>query len=243
MGRMHSKGKGMSSSALPYRRSAPSWLKTTPAEVRRRGRERGGADQRARAAFLAGRVAPHDHPASLCLACGEATLGGCLYAVGWAADAGKEGSATPAFPPVSRRRLSLSPPLPPQPPPLLSPPPQVTDHICKLAKKGLRPSQIGVVLRDSHGVAQVSSVTGSKVLRILKGQGLAPEIPEDLYFLIKKAVSMRKHLDSFRKDRDGKFRLILVESRIHRLARYYKRAKKLPPTWKYESATASALVS
>jgi small subunit ribosomal protein S13e len=33
MGRMHSKGKGMSSSALPYRRSAPSWLKTTPAEV------------------------------------------------------------------------------------------------------------------------------------------------------------------------------------------------------------------
>lgn len=120
---------------------------------------------------------------------------------------------------------------------------QVTDHICKLAKKGLRPSQIGVVLRDSHGVAQVSAVTGSKVLRILKGQGLAPEIPEDLYFLIKKAVSMRKHLDSFRKDRDGKFRLILVESRIHRLARYYKRAKKLPPTWKYESATASALVS
>jgi ribosomal protein S15P/S13E len=25
--------------------------------------------------------------------------------------------------------------------------------------------------------------------------------------------------------------LILVESRIHRLARYYKRVKKLPPTW------------
>ena len=33
---------------------------------------------------------------------------------------------------------------------------------------------------------------------------------------------MRKHLELFRKDRDGKFRLILVESRIHRLARYYK---------------------
>ena len=35
MGRMHSKGKGMSSSALPYKRSAPSWLKTSPQEVRR----------------------------------------------------------------------------------------------------------------------------------------------------------------------------------------------------------------
>ena len=28
-------GKGMSSSALPYKRSAPSWLKTTPTEVHR----------------------------------------------------------------------------------------------------------------------------------------------------------------------------------------------------------------
>jgi hypothetical protein len=34
MGRMHSKGKGMSSSALPYKRSPPSWSKATAAEVR-----------------------------------------------------------------------------------------------------------------------------------------------------------------------------------------------------------------
>ena len=92
----------------------------------------------------------------------------------------------------------------------------------KLAKKGMLPSQIGVVLRDSHGVTQVNAVTGSKILRILKGQGLAPAIPEDLYHLIKKAVSMRKHMEANRKDKDSKFRLILVESRIHRLARYYK---------------------
>ncbi|KAK9841502.1 hypothetical protein WJX74_006797 [Apatococcus lobatus] len=151
MGRMHSKGKGLSSSALPYKRSPPSWLKMTAAEV--------------------------------------------------------------------------------------------TDHICKYAKKGMTPSMIGNVLRDTHGVAQTSFVTSSKVLRILKAQGLAPEIPEDLYCLIKKAVSMRKHLEVNRKDKDTKFRLILVESRIHRLARYYKRAKKLPPNWRYESATASALVA
>lgn len=43
--------------------------------------------------------------------------------------------------------------------------------IAKFAKKGMTPSQIGVLLRDSHGIAQVKSVTGSKVLRILKGQG------------------------------------------------------------------------
>jgi ribosomal protein S15P/S13E len=86
----------------------------------------------------------------------------------------------------------------------------------------MTPSQIGVLLRDSNGIPQITTVTGSKVLRILKASGLAPEIPEDLYHLIKKAVSMRKHLERNRKDKDGKFRLILVESRIHRLARYYK---------------------
>ena len=41
---------------------------------------------------------------------------------------------------------------------------------------------------------------------------------------------------------DSKFRLILIESRIHRLARYYKLAKKLAPNWKYDS-TASTLVA
>lgn len=37
--------------------------------------------------------------------------------------------------------------------------------------------------------------------------------------LIKKAVAVRKHLERNRKDKDSKFRLILIESRIHRLAR------------------------
>jgi ribosomal protein S15P/S13E len=121
--------------------------------------------------------------------------------------------------------------------------------------------------------------------------------------MIKKAVAMRKHLEANRKDKDGKFHLILVslpsscllrlcallqlswngmlqgeeawchwlsgsnragwavrhpppvaadtrstrpcltcfhpsplslqvESRIHRLARYYKKSKRLPPNWK-----------
>ena len=119
----------------------------------------------------------------------------------------------------------------------------VEDHVCKLAKKGLTPSQIGVILRDSNGIAQVSSVTGSKILRLLKKNGMAPDLPEDLYYLIKRAVSMRKHLERNRADKDSKFRLILVESRIHRLARYYRKVRKLEPNWRYESATASALVS
>jgi small subunit ribosomal protein S13e len=143
-----------------------------------------------------------------------------------------------------------------------------------------------VILRDSHGIAQVKSVTGNKILRLLKKNGacparrtrrlpslpavgslfscaqrqgrsrtlalyplpptpagLAPSLPEDLYHLIKKAVSVRKHLERNRNDKDSKFRLILIESRIHRIARYYKTARQLPPNWRYESATASTLVA
>jgi small subunit ribosomal protein S13e len=56
-------------------------------------------------------------------------------------------------------------------------------------------------------------------------------------------VAVRKHLERNRKDKDSKFRLILIESRIHRLSRYYKSVGVLAPTWKYESATASTLVA
>merc|ERR1712118_193913 len=118
-----------------------------------------------------------------------------------------------------------------------------TTTILDMARKGIMPSQIGVCLRDSHGIPQVNAISGSKILRILKLAGMAPEIPEDLYFLIKKAVSIRRHLECNRKDKDSKFHLILVESCIHRLTRYYKMSKKIPPTWKYESSTASALVA
>ncbi len=45
------------------------------------------------------------------------------------------------------------------------------DQVCRLAKKGLAPSQIGALLRDQHGVPRVKAVTGTKVLRILKKAG------------------------------------------------------------------------
>ena len=118
----------------------------------------------------------------------------------------------------------------------------IVEQIVKLAKKGASPSQIGVTLRDSYGIPQVKGVTGSKILRILKAKGLAPDLPEDLYCLIKKAVNIRKHIEKYRADKDGKFRLILVESRIHRLARYYRKVKSLPPTWKYQSKKADTLI-
>uniref|UniRef100_A0A8C6QXR1 Small ribosomal subunit protein uS15 n=1 Tax=Nannospalax galili TaxID=1026970 RepID=A0A8C6QXR1_NANGA len=119
----------------------------------------------------------------------------------------------------------------------------VKEQIYKLDTKGLTPSQIGVILRDSHGVAQVHFVTGNKILRILKSKGLAPDLPEDLCHLTKKAVAVHKHLEKNRKEKDAKFHLILIESRIHWLARYYKTKQVLPPNWKYLLSTASSLVT
>ncbi|XP_062192810.1 small ribosomal subunit protein uS15-like [Phragmites australis] len=108
----------------------------------------------------------------------------------------------------------------------------VDEMITKVVKKGEMPSQISVLLRDQHGILLVKSVTGGKILRILKAHELVLEISEDLYFMIKKVVAIRKHLERNKKDKDSKFRLILVDSMIYRLTRYYKHTKKLPPTSK-----------
>jgi ribosomal protein S15P/S13E len=118
---------------------------------------------------------------------------------------------------------------------------EIVESMGKLAKKGLTPSQIGerrfkiffpwtflkkdrnfilflflrlgVILRDSHGVAQVRFLTGSKILRILKAKGLGPDLPEDLYHLVKKAVAIRKHLERNRKVCSSLFHLFLLTLR------------------------------
>ena len=100
-------------------------------------------------------------------------------------------------------------------------PSEITRVIESLAKKGFKPSQIGVILRDNYAVPQSRLLTGAKIIRILKKKGVAPEIPEDLYYLMKRAVAMRKHIEKNKRDKDSKYRLILVESKIHILARYY----------------------
>jgi small subunit ribosomal protein S13e len=42
---------------------------------------------------------------------------------------------------------------------------------------------------------------------------------------------------------DSKFRLILIQSHIHRLARYYRTKGQLAPTFKYEAASASTVIA
>lgn len=60
------------------------------------------------------------------------------------------------------------------------------------------------VIRQHIACSHLLTRLAQQILRILKSEGLAPSIPEDLYHLIKKAVSVRKHLERNRKDMDSK---------------------------------------
>lgn len=113
-------------------------------------------------------------------------------------------------------------------------PEEVEELVVSLHRKGYPPSMIGTILRDQYGIPLVKAVTGKSVLQILRERGLAPEIPEDLLNLMKRAVRVRKHLDEHPKDYHSKRGLQLIESKIHRLAKYYKREGILPLDWKYD---------
>ena len=122
-------------------------------------------------------------------------------------------------------------------------PEEVEDLVAELAKRGYPPSMIGIILRDQYGIPLVKPITGKTITQILEERGLLPQIPEDLFNLIKRAVNLRRHLEEHPKDLHSKRGLIEIESKIRRLVKYYKRVGKLPPDWKYDPERAKLLVS
>jgi small subunit ribosomal protein S15 len=111
--------------------------------------------------------------------------------------------------------------------------------VIKLAKEGHNPSKIGTILRDQYGIPLVKPIMGKTITQILKDAELAPSLPEDLENLLKKARRLHVHLEKNKKDKPNKRALQLIESKIYKLSRYYKREGILPPDWKYEAKTAS----
>ncbi len=115
--------------------------------------------------------------------------------------------------------------------------------IIKLAKEGKTPSVTGTILRDQYAVPDVKLVTGKSITKILEENNIKSEIPTDLRDLIKKAVNLSKHLEPNPKDLPHKRGLTLIEAKIRRLVRYYKRNNVLPDTWKYSLENARLLLS
>jgi small subunit ribosomal protein S15 len=118
-------------------------------------------------------------------------------------------------------------------------PEEVEALIIKLAKEGNSPSRIGAILRDNHAIPLSKPITGKTITKILKDADMAPAVPEDLGALIKKAESLALHYEKNRRDFHNKRALQVIEAKIHKLSRYYKREGALQQNWKYEPKIAS----
>ena len=110
--------------------------------------------------------------------------------------------------------------------------------IAKLAKEGKNASQIGVLLRDVYGIPNVSALCGKSISAILKEKKLTSELPEDLTALFKKYAAVMKHIEANKHDETSARGLLLTESKINRLAKYYKRTGKILESWKFDAERA-----
>jgi small subunit ribosomal protein S15 len=110
---------------------------------------------------------------------------------------------------------------------------EVEALIVKLSKEGYSPSMIGIVLRDQYGVPLAKPITGKSVTDVLKERKLYSSLPEDLENLLRKATRLHVHLDKNNVDLHNKRSLQIVEAKIYKLSRYYKKCGVLPADWKY----------
>jgi small subunit ribosomal protein S15 len=120
---------------------------------------------------------------------------------------------------------------------------EVENLVLKLAKRGYTKSMIGVILRDSYGIPLVQVVTGKSVSKILEENNIEASLPEDLSNLVKKALSIRKHIETNHKDLEAKKGLNRTESKIYRLIKYYKKKGYLESTFKYDPEKIRTLVA
>lgn len=118
---------------------------------------------------------------------------------------------------------------------------EIEKLIVKLAKETHSSSKIGIILRDQYGIPDVSRYK-LKITEVMEKNNLNKEIPEDLYNLLEKAVNMHDHVEENKKDGKNIHNLELVESKIRRLVKYYRKKGKLPEKWKYTIEKARLLV-
>jgi small subunit ribosomal protein S13e len=74
----------------------------------------------------------------------------------------------------------------------------------------MRPSHLGALLGDRPSSGRLPTVTRKKIRRVLKTSGVASNLPEELFYLIKKAVNVRKHLENSQHEPEGKPWLICI---------------------------------
>ena len=116
-------------------------------------------------------------------------------------------------------------------------------HVLRLHGNGIPPTMIGLTLRDQYGVPSVKPILGTKLTGYLRENAEVQEIPEDLANLMRKAIGMRKHLESNKKDLHNRRWLPLTENMIRRPATAQGRTGKPPEHWQYRPETARVLLA
>lgn len=110
---------------------------------------------------------------------------------------------------------------------------EIETLIVRLAEEGKPPSMIGLILRDTYGVPDIKAALGKKLTKVLEEHNLLPSIPEDLENLINRRNNLKKHLERHPRDIHNRRRLQLIEAKIRRLVKYYRREGRLPEKWSY----------
>lgn len=132
---------------------------------------------------------------------------------------GKSGSSKPATPDLSFVTVK---------------PKEVENLIVKMSKEeNMSASLIGITLRDTYAVPNVKALCGKSIGDILEENNMKSSVPEDLQALVNKVYTLKKHLELNKKDTHNKRSLLLIESKIRRLTKYYKRVGKIPQNWRY----------
>ena len=115
---------------------------------------------------------------------------------------------------------------------------EIVKKIVDLGKDGMHASEIGLRLRDEFAVPLVKPIIGKTISQILEENNIKRAMPEDLETLVRKALGLQKHLSVHNSDKRNVRSLELIESKIHRLSRYYKREGMVARDWKYKSVIA-----
>lgn len=118
----------------------------------------------------------------------------------------------------------------------------IEERVVELAEEGHDPSVIGMKLRDEGvqgtPIPDVTAATGKTVTEILDDHDAGGDLPEDFRNLLERAVRLRNHVDENPMDYQNKHALQNTESKIRRLADYY-RGDELDEefTYSYDVAT------
>jgi small subunit ribosomal protein S15 len=115
---------------------------------------------------------------------------------------------------------------------------EISSLIIQLSKEGLTPSDIGIQLRDQYAIPLLKPILGKSVTDVLNENNIKRDMPEDLNQLVQKALGLQKHLRLHNSDHRNIRSLELIEAKIHRLSKYYKRIGKLHKSWKYGAVIA-----